>query len=145
MITVLETALATWLNTVITGANITPPILAVPATAKDTFGSDRTLIILRIDDNPHEVGTLWKPTLHVYVEAPADQPEITPTTQIIAEQLVTDAFVQGQLAALTSALEALQTRLHFTGLFIHGWKPGREDTSWKPYMSVVLAVSLDAP
>lgn len=142
MITLLELGFEDYLATRVTAANLGYPVDCRPATSREPLPNDRAVIYAQVVNLPQDPPSspLWLAELAFYVVSDTSIKSVTAEHHGALELLITDAFEQSCLAAITSAVETRLTGYQARSFVRNRWMPGREGTKWAPSLSITLAV-----
>lgn len=143
MITLIERGIADFIAAQITAASLAYPVAAKACTSKEPLPGDRPTIIAQCTDLPQDPpsSTLWLAELAIYVTSDASLKSVTADQHGALELLITGAFDQSHLAAITAAVEGRLAGYEARSFVRNRWLPARDDTKWAPSLSITLAVA----
>lgn len=143
MITLIERGIADFITAQITAAVLAFPVAAKACTSKAPLPGDRPTIIAQCTDLPNDVAgsAEWTAALAIYVATDASVKDNTDDRHAALELLLTDMFAAPSAAAINSAVSAKLTGYTAASFARLGWRPGRHETTWAPFLSISLQVT----
>jgi len=146
MITLLERGLADFIAARVVAAALGYPVETRAATHKAALPEDRPTIIAQCMDMPNDVAGSkeWTAALAIYATSNAAAAANTADKQAALELLITDMFEVASESAVNAAVSARLSGYTAASFARLGWRPGRKDTTWAPYLEVSLQVTKSA-
>lgn len=119
------------------------PYAVIAATSRTEAPGDRTVVAVRVSQGERSMVALVDAIAEIIVGTPAKNEATSVASHQLMEAAVDRVFSPGATVdgdaikdALAAAIEANVEGYTGAGFFNQGWQPGREDTSWIPYLSV---------
>jgi hypothetical protein len=121
------------------------PYVVVPATTREEVPGNKTIVAVRLSQGDRTMVELIDAIAEIIVGTPAKSESTSIASHKLMEQAVDRVFSPGAMigevtikAALSTAIAAKVDGYLGGGFFNQGWQPGREDTSWVPYLAVKI-------